>query len=84
MQRVTTAMEYRIIPPDGSVRWIHARNFPVQDSLGKLCFIVGIAEDISDRKSAQEEMEAAKADAEAANRAENEFLANMIIAPLAE
>jgi len=77
MQRVTTAMEYRIIPPDGSVRWIHARNFPVQDSLGKLCFIVGIAEDISDRKRAQQEMEAARAEAEAANRAKNKFLANM-------
>src|ERR1700730_8894507 len=77
IQRITTTMEYRILPPDGSVRWIHARSFPVEDSQGRLSFIVGIAEDISDRKSAQEEMEAAKGDAEAENRAENEFLANM-------
>src|SRR5207249_11642070 len=76
MQGVTTAMEYRFSRPDGSVRWIHARSFPVQDSQGNLRRIVGIAEDITDRKRTLEEMDAAKAAAEAANRAKSEFLAN--------
>ena len=77
MQGVATAMEYRIHRPDGSVRWIHARSFPVEDSQGKLRRIVGIAEDTTDHKRALEEMEAARAAAEAASRAKSEFLANM-------
>jgi len=77
MQGVATTMEYRLIRPGGSVRWIHARSFPVQDAEGNLGRIVGIAEDISDRKKALEEMEVARAAAEAANRAKSEFLANM-------
>src|ERR1700730_6280842 len=77
MQRVTTTMEYRIVRPDGSIRWLHARTFPAEDSQGKLCRIVGLAEDISDRKRVHGEIEAARAAAEAANRAKSEFVANM-------
>ena len=50
MRGVATAVENPSRPPDGSVRWIQARSFPVEDSQGKLCRIVGIAEDITDRK----------------------------------
>jgi len=77
MQRVTTTMEYRIVRPDGSIRWLQARSFPAEDSQGKLCRIVGIAEDISDRKRVQGEIEAARTAAEAANRAKSEFVSNM-------
>jgi two-component system, sensor histidine kinase and response regulator len=77
LRGVATAMEYRLNRPDGSVRWIHARSFPVQDAQGKLGRIVGIAEDITDRKRALEETEFVRAAAEAANRAKSEFLANM-------
>jgi two-component system sensor histidine kinase/response regulator len=77
LQGAATAMEYRLVRPDGSVRWIHARSFPVQDAQGKLGRIVGIAEDITERKIAMEETEFARAAAEAANREKSEFLANM-------
>ncbi|MGC2467086.1 MAG: PAS domain S-box protein [Candidatus Acidiferrum sp.] len=77
MRGVATAMEYRLVRPDGSIRWIHARNFPVQDSHGKLSRIVGIAEDITGRKKAMDEIEAARAAAVAANRTKSKFLANM-------
>ncbi len=46
---VPTAMEFRIVRPDGSVRWISGRSFPVHDSQGKFCRVVGIAEDITAR-----------------------------------
>jgi PAS domain S-box-containing protein len=77
MQGVATEMEYRLIRADGTIRWIHARSFPVLDAQGELGRILGIAEDITDRKRALEEMGVARAAAEDANRAKSEFLAHM-------
>lgn len=45
--------EYRIIRPDGSVRWIWGRCFPLSNNRGESDRIAAIAEDISDRKNAQ-------------------------------
>jgi PAS domain S-box-containing protein len=42
--------EYRVVRPDGSLRWVHDRAFPVRDSLGEVYRLVGIAEDITERK----------------------------------
>ncbi len=44
--------EYRILRPDGSMRWIRDRAFPVRDAQGRIYRIVGTAEDITDRKTA--------------------------------
>lgn len=41
---------YRIIRPDNSMRWIQDRAFPIQDEAGKVYRIVGVAEDITERK----------------------------------
>jgi PAS domain S-box-containing protein len=49
--------EYRIVRPDGSVRWIWERGFPVQDEQGKLCRMVGIAMDVTDRKRTAEALQ---------------------------
>jgi PAS domain S-box-containing protein len=43
--------EYRIIRPDGSERWVHDRAVPVQRPDGTVVRIVGVAEDITDRRS---------------------------------
>lgn len=45
--------EYRIIRPDGTVRWIRARGFPLPDELGNIIRVAGIAEDISQRKQSE-------------------------------
>ena len=45
---------YRIARPDGSTRWIHDRGFPVRDETGKVNRVVGIAQDITQRKESQE------------------------------
>ena len=45
--------EYRIIRPDGSQRWIWDRSFPLRDETGTVYRICGVAQDISDRKSAE-------------------------------
>lgn len=51
--------EYRIVRPDGSVRWIRDRSFTVRDSAGQIYRIVGIAEDITQHKQAEEEIKKA-------------------------
>jgi two-component system, cell cycle sensor histidine kinase and response regulator CckA len=45
--------EYRILRPDGSVRWIWDRGYPIQDEQGQTKGFVGIAEDITERKEAE-------------------------------
>jgi PAS domain S-box-containing protein len=69
--------EYRILTPDGKEKWIRSRSFPVRDSQGELTRIVGIAEEITDRKHYEQELIKAKDLAEAANRAKSIFLATM-------
>jgi len=41
--------KYRIVRPDGAMRWIRDRAFPIRDSSGRLLRIVGIAEDITEQ-----------------------------------
>ncbi len=45
--------EYRVVRPDGTIRWIHDRAFPIHDESGTIYRIAGIAEDITERKQAQ-------------------------------
>lgn len=47
--------DYRIVRPDGSVRYIKARAFPVRDAGGKFCRVVGIAEDVTDAVRAEQQ-----------------------------
>jgi PAS domain S-box-containing protein len=58
-------MQYRLLRRDGSVRWIRDRGFPVQDSGGQIYRMVGIAEDITERKRAEEEIRFVKTMAQA-------------------
>jgi PAS domain S-box-containing protein len=46
----TLNVEYRIIRPDGSLRTIHDRAFPVRDSSGAIYRVAGLAEDITERR----------------------------------
>jgi PAS domain S-box-containing protein len=48
---------YRIVRPDGSVRWIRDRGFPVHDDRGAVVRFAGIAEDITVRKETEEAQE---------------------------
>lgn len=46
---------YRIIRPDGGVRWIHDRAFPVRNEAGVVERIVGVAGDITERRKLEEQ-----------------------------
>jgi PAS domain S-box-containing protein len=50
--------EYRILRPDGGERWIRDRAFPLRDESGEIYRIVGLAEDITDRKVVESEIRA--------------------------
>jgi PAS domain S-box-containing protein len=69
--------EYRIRTPEGQEKWIRDRGFPILDQAGQLIRVVGIAEEITERKRYEEELIHAREGADAANRAKSRFLANM-------
>jgi diguanylate cyclase (GGDEF)-like protein/PAS domain S-box-containing protein len=48
--------ECRILRPDGTMRWVEARGFPVRDDRGRVFRVAGIAEDITERKRASGEL----------------------------
>jgi PAS domain S-box-containing protein len=48
-------VEYRIVRPDGEVRWLHERAFPVAAPGGSAFRIAGIAEDVTELKKSLEE-----------------------------
>jgi len=45
--------EYRIVHPDGSVRWVSDRGFAIKNKTGQVVRIAGITEDITDRKQSE-------------------------------
>jgi PAS domain S-box-containing protein len=66
----STDEEYRIVTPEGSVRWIRNRAFPVKDAEGQVFRMAGIAEDITEKKRAEEALKQA-------DRRKDEFLATL-------
>jgi PAS domain S-box-containing protein len=59
-------VEYRIVRPDGQMRWIWARGVPIRDALGETRRTAGIAQDVTERKQAEELLEA-----------QNQFIVNV-------
>lgn len=47
--------EYRIVRPDGSIRWISDRGFAIRDEAARVIRVTGIAEDITERRMAENE-----------------------------
>jgi two-component system cell cycle sensor histidine kinase/response regulator CckA len=46
---------YRILRPDGAVRWIRDRAYPVGGAGGRVARIVGVAADVTDQKKLEEQ-----------------------------
>ena len=73
--------EHRLIRPDGTQRWLHARARPVRGSGGKPIRLAGTSLDITEWKAFEAERarladaDAARRAAEEANRQKDEFLA---------
>jgi PAS domain S-box-containing protein len=57
-QRMRTGydVEYRVVRPDGRIRWIRDRAFPIRDESGEVYRVAGLAQDITRRKRAEESL----------------------------
>lgn len=69
--------EFRIIRPDGSIRWLNSRGNLIRDQVGTPLRLTGVSVDITERKHVEEALRKSKDAAEDANRAKSQFLANM-------
>ena len=56
-QGKSVAREFRIIRPNGEIRWVFSRSSPVYDEAGQLIRHVGIIEDITERKQAEQKIQ---------------------------
>jgi PAS domain S-box-containing protein len=64
--------QYRIMRPDGYIRWICDRAFPIRDSSGVVYRIAGFAEDITDQRRIQESLRASEERLELVIRGSND------------
>jgi two-component system cell cycle sensor histidine kinase/response regulator CckA len=48
--------EYRIIRPDGTIRWVWNRAFPIRNEAGEIYRLAGIAEDVTARKQLEDQL----------------------------
>ena len=67
----------RFLTPEGHVNWVQWQTRALVDADRRLEGYVGVIEDITQRRAAEQRLMEAKEAAEAANRAKSDFLANM-------
>ncbi|WP_158623249.1 response regulator [Corallococcus sp. CA053C] len=73
----TYSIEHRFIRKDGRTIWLSVTSSRVPTDDGTASYIISIVHDVSRRKQLEEELRQARALAEQANRAKDEFLANV-------
>jgi PAS domain S-box-containing protein len=76
-ERGSYSLEKRYVRKDGSIIWGQLAVSLQRDAGGKPAYVIVVIQDITERKGIEEELRRAKEAAEAANRAKDEFLANV-------
>ena len=49
-------LEYRIVRPDGEVRWVRDRAFPITNESGEVYRVAGVVDDVTERKQSLEQI----------------------------
>ena len=75
--RKNPELDFRIVRSDGAVRHVRGLSRTTFGADGKLKRMVGVIYDVTEQKEGVRELEQAKAQAEAANKAKSDFLANI-------
>ncbi len=67
--------EYRVVRPDGDVRWVHARGTSAvaPDADGEMVRVIGIGEDVTEHKRREERLEELVAELESSNERLEQF-----------
>ncbi len=56
--------EYRLVMPDGTIRWVHMQTIPVNDATGALARVVGILSDVTERREHETDLARSRDEAE--------------------
>lgn len=70
-------VEHRVVRPDGTIRWLLERGAVTRHDDGKAIKMLGIVQDITDRKNTEFALIDAREAAERANQAKSDFLSSM-------
>ncbi len=62
-------LDYRVLRPDGEVRWLRTRGFPIKNAAGEVYRLAGVTEDETERKRAEDELRKSEARTRALLRA---------------
>ena len=76
-RRLTDIPEETIQTKSKGMRILHTKKIPICDSSGAPQYLLGISEDVTERKEAEATLVRARLAAEEANKAKSDFLANM-------
>ena len=76
-RQLVDILEEPIETKSKGTRFLHTKKIPILDEEGQPAYLLGISEDITERKLAEQQLHQAKDEAERANRAKDEFLSRM-------
>jgi PAS domain S-box-containing protein len=71
------AEEFRVVRPDGSVRWIRTQSFPVYDAQGGVIRRAGISEDVTDQVRAEQALRQRNRELALLNQVSQAFAASL-------
>jgi PAS domain S-box-containing protein len=74
-ERSPYRLEFRVVRPDGEIRWLYTAARVVLDAAGRPVRILGATQDVSERKQLEAELRETVAALQEADRRKDEFLA---------